>query len=72
MTGDEEFERMHRVHMNTLETLVAFLPSLFLAAIYWPGLLVAALGAVYLSAGSSICAPMSPTPPGALLASGCR
>ncbi len=48
MTGDEGFERMHRVHMNTLETLVAFLPSLFLAAAYWSNLLVAALGAVYL------------------------
>ena len=48
MTGDEGFERMHRVHMNTLETLVAFLPSLFLAAAYWSSLLVAALGAVYL------------------------
>lgn len=48
MTGDQGFERMHRVHMNTLETLVAFLPSLFLAAAYWSNLLVAALGAVYL------------------------
>ena len=48
MTGDEGFERMHRVHMNTLETLVAFLPSLFLAAAYWSSLLVAAFGVVYL------------------------
>lgn len=48
MTGDAGFERMHRVHMNTLETLVAFLPSLFLAAGYWPSLLVAGLGALYI------------------------
>jgi hypothetical protein len=27
MTGHEGFERMHRVQMNTLETLVAFLPA---------------------------------------------
>lgn len=48
MTGHDGFERMYRVQMNTLETLVAFLPALFLAAVYWPALLVAALGAVYI------------------------
>lgn len=48
MAGDEGFERMYRVQSNTLETLIAFLPSLFLAAIYWPKALVAAIGAVYL------------------------
>ena len=34
--------------MNTLEQLVAFLPALLLAAQYWPPLLMAAIGAVYL------------------------
>jgi glutathione S-transferase len=48
MTGHDGFERMYRVQMNTLETLVAFLPSLFLAALYWPAYIVAGLGAVYL------------------------
>jgi glutathione S-transferase len=48
ITGHEGFERMYRVQMNTLETLVAFLPVLFLAAKYWPAPLVAGLGAVYL------------------------
>jgi len=48
MTGHDGFERMVRVQMNTLETLVAFLPALYLAAAYWPSLLVAGLGAVYL------------------------
>lgn len=47
-TGHDGFERMYRVQMNTLETLVAFLPALFLAAVYWPSPLVAGLGAVYL------------------------
>ena len=47
-TGDEGFERMYRVQMNTLEVLVVFLPSLFIAAKYWPTLLVAGLGLVYL------------------------
>lgn len=48
MTGDEGFERMYRVQMNTLEILVLFLPALFLAAKYWPSVAVAGLGAVYL------------------------
>ena len=47
VTGHEGFERMYRVQMNTLETLIAFLPALFLAAKYWPTLLVAGLGVVY-------------------------
>jgi glutathione S-transferase len=48
MTGHDGFERMYRVQMNTLETLVAFLPALFLAGKYWPEYVVAGLGAVYL------------------------
>ncbi|NVK28242.1 MAG: MAPEG family protein [Flavobacteriia bacterium] len=48
ITGHEGFERMYRVQMNTLETLVAFLPSLFIAAIYWSPVLVSSLGVVYI------------------------
>ncbi len=48
VTGDVGFERMYRVQMNTLETLVAFLPALFLAARYWPTPLVVGLGVIYL------------------------
>ena len=48
VTGHEGFERMYRVQMNTLELLIAFLPSLFLAARHWSPGLVAAVGAVYL------------------------
>ena len=47
-TGHEIFERYHRVHMNTLETMVVFLPSLWLAAQYWSPTWVAAAGAIYL------------------------
>lgn len=47
VTGHEGFERMYRVQMNTLETLVGFLPALFLAEQYWPAFLVAGLGIVY-------------------------
>jgi glutathione S-transferase len=48
MTGHDGFERMYRVQMNTLETLVAFMPALLLAARYWPAYVVAGLGVVYL------------------------
>lgn len=48
VTGDEGFERMYRVQMNTLEMLIAFLPALFIASKYWPVALTASLGVVYL------------------------
>lgn len=48
MTGDEGFERMYRVQMNTLEVMIAFLPGLFLAALHWPTYVVAPLGGIYL------------------------
>jgi glutathione S-transferase len=48
VTGHESFERIYRVHMNTLECLITFLPALFLAARYWPAYVVAGLGVVYL------------------------
>lgn len=48
MIGHEGFERMYRVQMNTLETLVAFIPALFIASNYWSYLLVSGLGVVYL------------------------
>lgn len=48
MTGHDGFERMYRVQMNTLEMMIAFLPVLFLASKYWPALLIAPIGAVYL------------------------
>ncbi|WP_305806557.1 MAPEG family protein [Stenotrophomonas sp. YIM B06876] len=48
VSGDEGFERIYRVQMNTLELLVAFLPALLVAAGFWPAPWVAGLGAVYL------------------------
>lgn len=47
MTGDEGFERMYRVQMNTLELLVVFLPALYLASRHLPALPVAAIGLVF-------------------------
>ncbi len=48
ITGNEIFERHFRVHQNTLESLVVFLPSLYLFSRYWNPLWAAGLGAVYL------------------------
>lgn len=48
VTGHEQFERLYRVQMNTLELLVPFLPALYVAARYWPAWIVASTGAVYL------------------------
>jgi glutathione S-transferase len=46
-TGDPMFERYFRVHMNTLEWLPIFLPSLWLFAFYWGDQVAASLGAVW-------------------------
>lgn len=48
VTGDEGFERMYRVQMNTLEQLVGFLPALFIASHYWASEYIAGIGCVYL------------------------
>lgn len=48
VSGNEQFERVYRVQMNTLELLVAFLPGLYGAAQYWPGWVIALVGSVYL------------------------
>lgn len=48
MTGDERFERMNRVQMNTIEVLMLFYPALFIAGQHWSAWIVAPLGAIYL------------------------
>ncbi|MDO4232445.1 MAG: MAPEG family protein [Lautropia sp.] len=48
ITGNEAFERLYRVQMNTLEQLVAFLPALYIAAEYWSTTFCGLLGLVYL------------------------
>jgi glutathione S-transferase len=48
-TGDPAFERYFRVQMNELETMVAFLPSMWLYAIMGNPRIAAILGAVYLA-----------------------
>ncbi len=48
VTGDPIFERYYRVHQNTLESLVLFVPAILLFAWYVHAVTAAALGVVYL------------------------
>ncbi len=47
MTGNPDFERVLRVHYNTLEQLVFFLPLLWLFSIYVDPIWGSAIGAVW-------------------------
>jgi len=47
-TGNPIFERYYRVQANTIETLIVFLPALWIAAAYWPPRYVALIGVIYL------------------------
>lgn len=49
MTGHPQFERHVRVHQNTLEQLVAFLPGLWLFGWYVDALVAAALGLLFIA-----------------------
>ena len=48
ISGNADFERVFRVHQNTLESLAMHLPALWLFAIYVSDLWAAALGAVWI------------------------
>ena len=48
VTGNEVFERYHRVHQNTLENLIIFLPVLWLFATYVSAPIAALLGVVFI------------------------
>jgi glutathione S-transferase len=47
ITGDPTFERYFRVHMNTLEGMVLFLPSLWMFANFHSDMVAAALAMVW-------------------------
>ncbi|HTJ15646.1 MAG TPA: MAPEG family protein [Steroidobacteraceae bacterium] len=47
-SGNEMFERVFRVHMNTLEQLVVFLPALWIFASFVSSLWAAILGAIFI------------------------
>jgi hypothetical protein len=48
ITGNEIFERLFRIQMNTLEQLIVLLPGLYLYARYFSPFVAAALGVLYL------------------------
>ncbi len=48
VSGNEHFERMYRVQMNTLEQLVIFVPSILIFAYYWPAQWAAVLGIAFI------------------------
>jgi uncharacterized MAPEG superfamily protein len=50
VTGHEVFERYFRVHQNTLELLVVFVPSIWLFGLYVDPTWAALLGLVYVVA----------------------
>ena len=47
-TGHPEYERMNRVHLNTAEQLIMFLPALWIHAYYANPLWGAIIGMVYI------------------------
>ena len=49
ITGNDDFERVFRVQMNTLEWLPIFLPSLWLFAIYISDPAAAAIGLLWIA-----------------------
>ena len=48
VSGNEMFERVFRVHMNTLEQLIVFLPSLWIFASFISPIWAAAIGVVFI------------------------
>jgi uncharacterized membrane protein YecN with MAPEG domain len=47
-TGNPEFERANRVHINTLENLIVFVPGVVIFGLYVSELWAAVLGAVFI------------------------
>ncbi|HEX7236396.1 MAG TPA: MAPEG family protein [Gammaproteobacteria bacterium] len=50
MTGNAEFERTNRVHVNTLENLIIFIPSVWIFGAYTSARWAAVLGFVFVAA----------------------
>ncbi len=48
ISGNPDFERVFRAHMNTLEWMPIFLPALWLFAVYVSDAIAAALGVVWI------------------------
>lgn len=48
-TGHPDFDRNFRIHQNTLEQLIVFLPALWIFGWYVHGLIAALLGLVFIA-----------------------
>lgn len=46
--GAPEFERAFRVHQNTIEQLIMFIPALWIFASYWRADIAAGLGLIFI------------------------
>ena len=70
ISGHEVFDRYFRVHYNTMEMLVTFVPSIWLFGLYVSPRWGAAIGAVYLVGRIVYRVATLPTPASARSASG--
>ena len=61
--GNVNWERLHRVHQNTLEQLIVFLPALWIFSHYWGAPIGAGLGAIFLIARPIYAAAYVKSPP---------
>lgn len=50
VSGAPEFERVHRVHQNTLEALIVFIPAIVIFGRYLGAHIAAAIGLVFIAA----------------------
>ncbi|NIB44964.1 MAPEG family protein [Pseudomaricurvus alkylphenolicus] len=48
VTGNEQFERLYRIQMNTMEQLILFIPGMYLFATYTHILTAQILGVLYI------------------------
>ena len=48
MTGDDEFMRAYRVHQNTVEPLVLFIPAMWMFAYYVHAIAAAGIGLLFI------------------------
>ena len=48
VSGDENFERFHRAHQNTLEQLIVFVPAIYAAGYYAHDIAASVVGIVFL------------------------
>ena len=62
-TGAEAWMRAHRVHQNTLEQLIVFLPALWLFSHFWGAPIGAGIGAIFLIARPLYAAAYVKNPP---------